>query len=91
MTLAQLARSRDVKGVLDHACSGTPLRIQPEAIQEYGESMVCYPGDPHHFVTARLLPGPTRLCWRNDRYEYCIYYDNPSYHNSKLMRLNWTA
>ena len=69
MSLAQLARFGDVANVLDHARRCTPLRIQPEAFQEGGEQVVCYPGDPRHSVAESVLPGPTRLCWRNDRYE----------------------
>ncbi|MBB3181112.1 NUDIX hydrolase [Variovorax sp. Sphag1AA] len=69
MTLAQIARFSTVEDVLAHARSHKPPRIQPEAFQEAGVNMVCYPGDPRHSVPDRLLPGPTRLCWRNDRYE----------------------
>jgi hypothetical protein len=69
MSLAQLARFRDVAGVVSIAGSRRPQRIQPEAFQQGGVNMVCYPGDPRHSVTECLLPGPTRLCWRNGRYE----------------------
>ena len=69
MSLTQLARFTTVAEVFADARSRKPPRIQPEVFQEGGVSMVCYPGDPHHSVSARVLPGPTRLCWRNDRYE----------------------
>jgi 8-oxo-dGTP pyrophosphatase MutT (NUDIX family) len=69
MTLAHLARFRDVAGVLAEARGRHPPRIQPEVMQEDGANMVCYPGDPRHSQGARAMPGPTRLCWRNGRYE----------------------
>jgi 8-oxo-dGTP pyrophosphatase MutT (NUDIX family) len=69
MSLTQLARFATVADVFADARSRKPPRIQPEVFQEAGVNMVCYPGDPHHSASARLLPGPTRLCWRNDRYE----------------------
>lgn len=69
MSLAQLSRFRDVASVLADARSRKPPRIQPEAFQEGGVNMVCYPGDSQHSLQTRLLPGPSRLCWRNDRYE----------------------
>jgi len=31
--------------------------------------VLCYPGDPRHSITERALPGPTRLRWRNKRFE----------------------
>ena len=69
MSLTQLARFATVAEVFADARSRKPPRIQPEVFKEGGVSMVCYPGDPHHSVSARVLPGPTRLCWRNGRYE----------------------
>jgi 8-oxo-dGTP pyrophosphatase MutT (NUDIX family) len=69
MSLAHLARFRSVADVMAHARSRTPPRIQPEVVQVDGASMVCYPGDPLHSVPGVLVPGPSRLCWRNERYE----------------------
>jgi hypothetical protein len=31
--------------------------------------VVAYPGDPAHPVAARAMPGPTRLVFRDDRFE----------------------
>ena len=31
--------------------------------------MICYPGDARHTVRERALPGPTRLHYRNKRFE----------------------
>jgi 8-oxo-dGTP pyrophosphatase MutT (NUDIX family) len=69
MSLAHLARFRGVADVMAHARNRKPPRIQPEVVQVDGASMVCYPGDPLHSVPGALLPGPSRLCWRHERYE----------------------
>ena len=34
-----------------------------------GVRVLCYPGDPWHPEPQQVLPGPTRLCWRNRRFE----------------------
>ena len=34
-----------------------------------GVRVLCYPGDPWHSESTRALPGPTRLAWRNKRFE----------------------
>lgn len=69
MSLALLARFESVAAVLSDARSRKPRRVQPEVFYEDGVQMVCYPGDVRHSMPERVLPGPTRLCWRNDRYE----------------------
>jgi 8-oxo-dGTP pyrophosphatase MutT (NUDIX family) len=69
MTLAHLSRYGEVAAVIAEARSRKPLHVQPEAIKEGELQMVCYPGDKRHSVRSRVMPGPTRLCWRNDRYE----------------------
>jgi hypothetical protein len=69
MSLAHLAPFHDVAGVVTDARSRKLPRIQPEAFEEGGVPMVCYPGDPRHPVPTRVLPGPSRLQWRNDRYD----------------------
>jgi hypothetical protein len=42
--------------------------IQPVAFEENGTRFVCFPGDERHPVRSKVMPGPTRLCWRNGRY-----------------------
>jgi 8-oxo-dGTP pyrophosphatase MutT (NUDIX family) len=70
MSLVQLARHADVAGVLADASSRRPPRVLPEALLAAdGARVVCYPGDPAHSVQERALPGPTRLVWRNQRFE----------------------
>ena len=69
MSLAHLARFARVDEVLTYARVRKPPRIQPETFQEDGLQMVCYPGDERHSVRIAAMPGPTRLCLRNDRFE----------------------
>lgn len=70
MGLAHLARHGEVASVIAAAQARTPPCIRPEPIQrEDGARVLCYPGDPQHSIAQRALPGPTRLCWRNQRFE----------------------
>ncbi|RYY61162.1 MAG: hypothetical protein EOO24_59270 [Comamonadaceae bacterium] len=47
----------------------TPPCIRPEPFEEDGTRVLCYPGDPSHSMREQCLPGPTRLRWRNKRFE----------------------
>ncbi|MCD6076758.1 MAG: hydrolase [Ramlibacter sp.] len=69
MSLVHLARHRSVASVLQAACSGPPPCIRPEPRDVEGARVLCYPGDPWHSQAAQALPGPTRLTWRNKRFE----------------------
>ncbi|MFZ3129339.1 MAG: NUDIX hydrolase, partial [Rhodoferax sp.] len=69
MSLAHLARHATVQSVMDSARSGPPPLILPETFDEGGTRVLCYPGDPAHSVSTRALPGPTRLLFRNKRFE----------------------
>ncbi|MDB5753051.1 MAG: hydrolase [Ramlibacter sp.] len=69
MSLAHLARHADVAGVLAAARAAPPPCIRPEPFDQDGERLLCYPGDPLHSMRQQLLPGPTRLRWRNKRFE----------------------
>lgn len=69
MSLAHLARHASVASVLQAARLRPPPLIQPEPFDEDGLRVVCYPGDPRHPVRERALPGPTRLRFRNQRFE----------------------
>lgn len=70
MGLAHLARHGDVASAIRAAQDRSPPCIRPEPVQQPdGARVLCYPGDPEHPVAARALPGPTRLCWRNGRFE----------------------
>jgi 8-oxo-dGTP pyrophosphatase MutT (NUDIX family) len=69
MSLAHLARHASVDSVLAAARGQAPPCIRPEPHGEGGVRVLCYPGDPGHPEPLRVLPGPTRLHWRNGRFE----------------------
>ena len=69
MSLAHLARHSDVHGVLAAARDRRPPMIQPEPFEQEDGRVICYPGDTRHSVREQALPGPTRLCYRNKRFE----------------------
>lgn len=69
MGLAYLARYDSVRGILNAAAACAPATILPESHDHNGQRVVCYPGDPQHSVPGRALPGPTRLVWREQRFE----------------------
>ncbi len=59
-----------------------PPVIRPEGYEENGARVICYPGDEFHSVKERALPGPTRLHYRNRRFEpaeglAALYGDTP--------------
>lgn len=68
MSLAHLARHASVRSVLDAARRQRPPTILPEAFEDAGRRIICYPGDAHHSVPERALPGPTRLCMQGRRF-----------------------
>jgi 8-oxo-dGTP pyrophosphatase MutT (NUDIX family) len=69
MSLAHLARHATVQAAMQGARSGPPPLIFPETFDLEGTRVLCYPGDPAHSVAVRALPGPTRLLYRNRRFE----------------------
>ena len=69
MTLAHLTRYSDVKQVLLEARHRRPPVIQPEPFEHDGRRVLCYPGDERHSVKERAMPGPTRLWFRENRFE----------------------
>jgi hypothetical protein len=69
MSLAHLARHPSVASALSQARSRPPPLVVPEPFEHDGMRMVCYPGDERHPVRERALPGPTRLSYRNRRFE----------------------
>ena len=68
MTLAQLAQHGQVASVLSAARRQPPPTILPEAHDEDGKRIICYPGDAQHSVRERALPGPTRMHWHQQRF-----------------------
>jgi len=69
MSLAHLARHGTVNSVLAEARRRPPPVILPEPFDDNGTRVICYPGDERHPVSERALPGPTRLHFRNQRFE----------------------
>ena len=69
MTLAHLARHASVAEVLQAARRQSPPTIEPEPFDSEGQRIICYPGDVHHSVPVRAVPGPSRLVYRNQRFE----------------------
>ena len=69
MSLAHLARHERGQDVLDEARARGPVLVQPHTCEIDGQRVVCYPGDERHPITSRALPGPTRLVFRNRRFE----------------------
>jgi 8-oxo-dGTP pyrophosphatase MutT (NUDIX family) len=69
MSLAHLARHDCVADALAQARGRTPPLIEPEPFDEDGVRVLCYPGDERHPVRERALPGPTRLHFRDKRFE----------------------
>lgn len=69
MSLAHLSRHDNVASVMREARGRRPPLIQPEPFDVDGRRTIAYPGDERHPVRERALPGPTRLTFRNDRFE----------------------
>ena len=69
MSLVDLARHASVAAVLDAARARGPALIEPEPFEQDGARVIAYPGDERHPLRERALPGPTRLAWRNGRFE----------------------
>ena len=69
MSLASLSRHLRGDDVLAAARAAGPVLIEPHSCEIDGERVVCYPGDERHPVKERALPGPSRLVFRNRRFE----------------------
>lgn len=69
MSLAHLARHASVDSAFTQARLRPPPVILPEPFEHEGMRVLCYPGDERHSVRERALPGPTRLHFRNRRFE----------------------
>ena len=69
MSLVQLLHHDSVQAVLDDTRQRAPATIQPEPFDDNGVRTICYPGDPRHSLTERVMHGPTRLRFVNRRFE----------------------
>lgn len=69
MGLVHLARHPNTHSALAEAESRQPPVIEPEPFDQDGVRTICYPGDPKHSVRKSAFPGPTRLIFKNKRFE----------------------
>lgn len=69
MSLCQLAPLADVDTALALAASRPPLLVEPQPFDQDGARVICYPGDPAHPVPQPGWAGPTRLTYRQGRFE----------------------
>ncbi len=69
MSLVHLHSLGSVARAMEQAATRVPPVIEPEPFDEDGMRVICYPGDARHPVPAAVLPGPTRLMFRNRRFE----------------------
>jgi 8-oxo-dGTP pyrophosphatase MutT (NUDIX family) len=69
MSLAHLSRYATAAQALQAASEQAPPLICPEPHDIDGIRVICYPGDPMHSVPQRGLPGPTRLMFKDNRFE----------------------
>jgi len=71
ISLLHLMQYGDVAQAIGAARARRPPLIQPEPVDSAELRVLCYPGDPGHPVSSRALPEPvpTRVVWRNKRFE----------------------
>lgn len=70
MTLASLSRHTTCESCIAYANTHSPHHIEPGIIKgDDGSRTLVYPGDPDHSVREHIMPGPTRLIWKNNRFE----------------------
>ena len=69
MTLAHFSRFASSADILAEARRRPPPTVEPNPRNVEGGRLVCYPGDPDHPVRERAMPGPTRLLFREGRFE----------------------
>jgi len=69
MSLSQLVRHASAAEVMSTASARLPLLVEPEPFVHEGVRTVCYPGDSHHSVKHPVWTAPTRLTFRNNRFE----------------------
>jgi len=69
MSLSQLVRYANAADVMDTASARLPLLVEPEPFVQDGVRTVLYPGDSLHSVKHPVWTAPTRLTFRNNRFE----------------------
>jgi 8-oxo-dGTP pyrophosphatase MutT (NUDIX family) len=69
MTLVSLVPHRSAHSVLELAKRQAPALVEPQPFEEAGVRHIAYPGDPKHSRSERAFIGPTRLQFKNGRFE----------------------
>ncbi len=69
MSLVHLSRHAHAQSALAEARNRKPPVVQPEPFDQDGIRTICYPGDPRHSIAAPAFPGPSRLMFKNKRFE----------------------
>lgn len=69
MSLVHLSKHPNASSVLAEAQARLPPVVQPEPFDQDGIRTICYPGDPRHSVKQPAFPGPSRLMFKNKRFE----------------------
>lgn len=75
MSLVELARYPSVDAAMHVDAVNWPRLIEPHPFDHEGNRAVAYPGDPLHSNPQRAMPGPTRLVFRDGRFEPFGHYD----------------
>lgn len=69
LTLMQVGRYPSAAQVMQAGRSRAPMQVLPEPHDIDGQRVLCYPGDPGHPVRQPAWEGPTRMTFRNGRFE----------------------
>ena len=69
MSLVELAGHATVDAAMDAKAVNWPRLVEPHPFEHEGMRAVAYPGDPLHANPRRVMPGPTRLIFRDGRFE----------------------
>lgn len=69
ITLQHLGRFSTVEEIIAYAEQQRPRTIHPEPFDDNGHRVTCYPGDVRHSDALRAWEGPTRLTFRDGRFE----------------------
>ncbi len=68
MSMVELARHATVDAAMHADAIHWPRLIEPMPFEHEGTRAVAYPGDPLHTNPQRVMPGPTRLIFRDGRF-----------------------
>ena len=69
MTLVELSSFKNLTELSQSLEGRKPALIEPKSVQENGQRVIVYPGDPRHPVRERAMSGPTALLNNNDRFQ----------------------